>query len=109
MLGEFLLLAYVAAVGFVAAGIAASFYKMVTLEPARFRLLGQSFFSWMTAMIFCAVTGPFIVVDQAIQSRRRDHTPILWVFAVVGIATLWSCCLGVLVLELILTVGDSFA
>lgn len=109
MLRELLLLVYAGAVGFVAAGIAASFYKMITLEPARFRLLGRSFLAWMTAVALCAVTGPVIVVDHAIQSRRKDRIPMLWVFGGVFIAGLWSCCLGVLVLELILTVKGSFA
>ena len=43
MLREFLILAYAGAVGFVAAGIAASFYKMVTSQPAKFGPLGGSY------------------------------------------------------------------
>jgi hypothetical protein len=41
MLRDALPLLYCEAVGFVAAGIAASFYTLVTAEPARFSLLGD--------------------------------------------------------------------
>ena len=41
VLGDLLILGYAATVGFVAGGIVASFYQMVTSEPARFGLLGS--------------------------------------------------------------------
>ena len=106
---ELLLLGYAGAVGFVSAGIAASFYKMVTLEPARFRLLGESVFAWFTAALFCALTGPVIVAGHAIERRRRERIPLSWVLGGIVVAGLWSCCLGVLVLELILAVKAGLA
>lgn len=109
VLAELLLLAYAAAVGFVAAGIAASLYKMITLEQARFRLLGHSFLAWITAFAFCALTGPVIVVNQAIQSHKKDRSAIGWLFAGIFVAALWSCCLGVVVLEFALSLRDSLA
>src|SRR5262245_302681 len=104
---EIFLLLYCVAVGFVSAGIAASFYRLVTAEPARFALLGQSAFGLATSFVFCALTGPVIVVDFALRSRRAEQMPFGWRMAGVAIAALWSCCLGLVVLALVLTVRDS--
>lgn len=109
MMRDVLLLLYCAAVGFVAAGIAASFYKLVTTEPARFGLIGETVFGLATSFVFCALTGPVIVVDFAIRNRRAERMPLRWLFAGMSIAALWSCCLGLVVLELILTLRDSLA
>ena len=109
MMRDLLLLLYCVAVGFVAAGIAASFYKLVTAEPARFGLIGETVFGLATSFVFCALTGPVIVIDFAIRNRRSARMPLPWLFAGVGIAALWSCCLGLVVLELILTLRDSLA
>ena len=109
MVRDLLLLAYAVAVGFVAAGITASFYKMLTSEPAAFRLLGASALAWVTTFAFCALTGPVIVIDYAIKSRRVDRLPFGWVAAGVAMAALWSCCVGIIVLEVVLSLRDSLA
>src|SRR5438552_18300732 len=106
---EVLLLLYCVAVGFAAAGIAASFYKLVTAEPARFGLLGETIFGLATSIILCALTGPVIVINFAIRNRRAEHMPVRWLMAGVGVAALWSCCLGLLVLALVLTLRDTLA
>jgi hypothetical protein len=109
VLRELLLLLYCGAVGFVAAGVTASFYKMITSEPARFRLLGESAFAWATTLTLCALTGPVIVMEQAIRAASKDRVPLKWLLAGAGIAAMWSCCVGVVVLELVLALRDTFA
>ncbi len=105
MLKDGLLLFYCAAVGFVAAGIAASFFKMVTSEPARFALLGQSWLGLLTTFIFCALTGPAIIMDYAIR-RRPTNKETLQIFAAsVLVAGLWSVCSGILVLQVVISLG----
>jgi hypothetical protein len=106
---DLLLLLYCVAVGFVAAGVAASFYRLVTAEPARFGIIGESVFGLATSFIFCAVTGPVIVVDFAIRNRRDERVSLGWLIAGVGVAALWSCCLGLVVLELVLALRDGIA
>ena len=69
---------YCAAVGFVAAGIAASFYKLVTTEPARFGLIGETVSACHQFFVFCALTGPVIVVDFAIRNRGAERMPLRW-------------------------------
>jgi len=106
---DVLLLLYCAAVGFVAAGIAASFYKLVTAERARFSIVGETVFGLATSFLFCALTGPVIVVDFAIRNRHADRVPFTWLLAGLSVAALWSCCLGLVVLQLILVLRDTLA
>lgn len=103
MLREVLLLLYAGAIGFVAAGITTSFYKMVTSERARFGPNGSGVLPLASAFLFGAVSGPVIVVTEALRSRRSERIPMAWVWIGVGVAGLWSCCSGILLLHLILT------
>lgn len=107
MLRDLLLLVYAGAVGFVAAGIAASFYRLVTSEPARLGLSGETAISLLTTFAFCALTGPVIVMDHALRTRKVERAPLGWLAAGTLIAGLWSCCLGIIVLELVLSLRDS--
>lgn len=100
-----LLLLYCAAVGFVASGIAASFYKMVTTQPARFALLADGWLGAAATLVFCALTGPVIIVDSAWRTWVSKRIASGWLVVGVCIAGLWSACSGVLVLELVFTIG----
>ena len=109
MLRDGFLLLYCAAVGFVASGVAASFFKMVTHEPARFALLGKGWFATSVTFLFCAVTGPAIVMDLVIRNRKVETSAIGMVFAGVFVAVLWSVCSGILVLDLVLQLRETIA
>lgn len=98
---DLIILGYAGAVGFVAAGIAASFYKWVTSEPAKFTVLGQGVPALVTSFAFCAMTGPIIVLDYAVSLRRREKGPVSWLFAGALVTGLWSCCSGIVILSLI--------
>ena len=63
----------------------------------------------LTTYLFCGLTGPFIIMDQAIRLRRSEGQPLGWLFASLFVAALWSCCSGVIVLELVLSVKASIA
>jgi hypothetical protein len=104
LLRDGFLIAYCAVVGFVAAGVAASFYKMVTSEPARFALLGKGTIGIAVTFLFCALTGPAIVLDLIIRNRTQKDA-IGMVVAGLGVMTLWSICSGILVLDLVLSLG----
>lgn len=104
---ELMLLAYVTATGFVAAGLVSSFYQLVTAEPARFALLGQTMLGWLLTFLFCAVTGPFIIVRNAIEGRRTAKQPLVLLFGSLLVAALWSSCSGVLMLDFALAAQTS--
>ena len=105
VLRDGLLLAYSGAIGFVCAGISASFFKMVTSQPARFALLGDGWLGLATTFVFFGLTGPAIIMEQACQRRLSDRTTIGLFAGSVVIAGLWSACSGILVLGLMVTLG----
>lgn len=109
MLRDGLLLTYCAVVGFVAAGIAASFYRMVTHEPARFTVLGHTWLGLAVSFFFIAVSGPAIVVDHALNLWRENGRSARWLFAGFTVAALWSLCSGILVLGVVVAVQGSLA
>jgi hypothetical protein len=109
VLRDAFLLSYCAATGFVASGVAASFYKMMTLESPRFALLGQGWIAAFATFLFCAVTGPIIVIDLALRGRLNERGAVGTVLAGVFIAGLWSICSGILVLGAVLSIRDTLA
>ena len=109
MLRDGFLVLYCAAVGFVAAGVAASFYKMVTHEPARFALLGRGWMALVSTFLFCAVTGPAIILDLVFKSRIADKNAVGTLVVGLLVAAIWSVCSGILVLDLVLKVRNSLA
>jgi len=107
--GDLIVLGYAGAVGFVAAGITSSFYRMITAEPARFGFFGETALALVTTVVFCALTGPVIIMERAIVARRLERSPIRWFAMGTLIAAIWSCCLGLLVLEIVLAVQGNVA
>jgi hypothetical protein len=103
------LLIYCTAVGFVASGIAASCYKMITAEPARFAMLGSGWPATVATFLFCALTGPAIVMDMVIKHRLGDRGAVAAVAAGLAVALLWSVCSGVIVLDVVMTITDGLA
>jgi len=100
---QIFVLAYSAATGFVVAGLSASFYQLVTSEPARFALIGRSAPAMILSFFFCGVTGPFIIMRHALfgGSGRKDgkRLELGWLAGSVVIAAMWSTCSGLLVLD----------
>lgn len=109
MLHDGLLIIYCGVVGFVAAGIAASFYKMVTSETARFALLGQGWLAAISTFLFFAVTGPAIIMESALKRRSGEDNAGGWLVASLLVAGLWSVCSGILVLGLVLSLESGIA
>jgi hypothetical protein len=108
MLRESLIILYCAAVGLVAAGIAASLYRMVTHEPPRFKMLGQSWAAAFTTFLFCALTGPAIILGL-LPKLRLERNALGTIAVGVAVAAIWSVCSGILVLEIVLTVRGRLA
>lgn len=108
MLREGFLILYCAAVGFVASGVAASFYKMMTREAPGFALLGRGWLAAIVTFLFCGITGPAIVMDMVLRGRS-DRGAVGTAVAGLFIALLWSICSGILVLDLVLQLRDGLA
>jgi hypothetical protein len=107
VLGELMLLGYCALIGFVTAGITASFYKLATSEPARFALLGEGAFGLATTFAFCAISGPAIIADLVVKRALPSSNTLAWLAGSLAVATLWSTCSGVLMVEFILALSNT--
>jgi hypothetical protein len=107
VLRESLLLLYCTVIGFVASGVAASFFKMATSKPAEFVLLGAGTLGAATTLAFCAVTGPAIIVDTALKGKLPTANTPAWIAGSFLVAALWSACSGVVLLELIFVTTGS--
>jgi hypothetical protein len=96
-------------IGFVASGVAASFFKMATSKPARFALLGEGKLGLASTFIFCAVTGPAIVVNTALWGDLPRGNRLGWAAGCFFVAALWSVCSGILLVDLVFTIRDTIS
>jgi hypothetical protein len=104
VLRDSLLLLYCTVIGFVASGITASFFKLITAQPARFSLLGEGAFGAATTFAFCAVTGPAIIAEMALTGQLPRTNPWRWIAGSIAVAFLWSACSGVVLLQLTMAI-----
>lgn len=104
-----MLFTYAAACGFVWAALLATGYQLVTSRPARFEMLfgagDAPFFSLVFQAVLVVWAAPYIIMRNALRGRFIEHRPLGWLFASFGVATLWSACVGVLVLSFALSVS----
>ncbi len=101
---EFFILVYAAAVGFVAAGIVTSFRQMLTSEPPRFVMMGERWTTLLGSLMYFAVSGPMLVFRTVVVGRLGERRSLPWTLAGIFVVGLWSCCLGILVVGLVLAV-----
>jgi hypothetical protein len=99
MLFELAIAAYAAACGFVAAGVLASLYQLVTDKPPRFAIDLETIGKGLAGILLCAFAGPFIIMRNAIRGRTIENRPVGWLVASTAIATGWSLCSGIVVVQ----------
>ena len=102
MLYELAIAAYAAACGFAAAGILGSFYQLLTDRPARFAIDLETMGKGLLGILLCAFAGPFIIMRNAIRGRMIENRPMGWLVASTAIATGWSLCSGIVVVQFVL-------
>jgi hypothetical protein len=96
--------AYIMAVGFVMAGVLASFIQLVSGEPLRFGLEPKSILSSLGGVILRVLAGPAILMRNAWRGMRIEARSKVWFGASAAIAALWSLFLGALLIDLLLKV-----
>ena len=94
--------AYVAAVGFVMAGILSSFVQLVSGEPMRFGLQPTSLVSSVGGVLLRVVAGPAILMRNAWRGMRIEARPKIWFGLSAIIAAWWSLFIGALLIDLAL-------
>jgi hypothetical protein len=101
MLGIYL---YVTAVGFVAAGILASFVQLVSGEPMRFAPGSQSIRASIGGVLLLVFAGPAVLMRNAwggLQGR-----PKVWFGISAAIAAVWSLWFGLILVMLMLKLAN---
>lgn len=109
MLFDVLLLGYAIAIGFVAAGIVSSLYQLLTAQPVGFILFGESPVAIFASAVFFAICGPMLALQLALQGRRRDEGRWAWLIGGVVVASFWGGCIGILTLQVTLSLSHGFA
>jgi hypothetical protein len=93
---------YATAVGFVAAGLLASFVQLVSGEPMRFGLEPKSIIESLGGVLLRILAGPAILMRNAWRGLKLQARPKIWFGVSAAIAALWSLFSGALLLDLIL-------
>jgi len=93
---------YVTSVGFVAAGVLASFVQLVSGEPMRFGLEPKSLLDSIGGVLLRVLAGPAILMRNAWRGLKLQGRPKAWFGVSAAIAAVWSLFSGALLLDLIL-------
>jgi Family of unknown function (DUF6949) len=93
---------YVTAVGFVTAGVLASFVQLVSGEPMRFNVEPKSMLVSIGGVMLRVLAGPAILMRNAWRGLRLQGRPKIWFGVSAAIAAMWSLLSGAFLLDLIL-------
>ena len=93
---------YVMAVGFVAAGVLASFVQLVSGEPMRFGIEPKSVLASIGGVLLRVLAGPVILMRNAWRGTQLQARSKIWFGLSAAIAAVWSLFSGALLLDLIL-------
>lgn len=95
---------YVTAVGFVAAGVLASFVQLVAGEPMRFGRGPQSILASIGGALLLVLAGPAVLMRNAWQGLQAR--PKVWFGISTAIAAVWSLWSGALLVMLMLKLAS---
>jgi hypothetical protein len=93
---------YVTAVGFVAAGVLASFVQLVSGEPMKFGIEPNSIAASIGGVLLRVLAGPAILMRNAWRGLKLKGRPKYWFGVSIAIAAGWSLFSGAVLLDLIL-------
>ena len=102
---ELFVFVFATAVGFVAAGLASSFFQLVTSRRVAFVMPGPHLGKSIAVGAAFAIIGPYIVARGALRAAFIDRRPLVWLAGGLALAAGWSFCSGLILLDLALTVA----
>lgn len=106
---EILLNLYSLAFGFTVAGMCASTCALITGEPLRFEMAaGRGNISILLGTGARIIAGPFLMVKNTLRALILKGRAPYWVMMSIIIASLWSFCQGVIIIETICKLGACF-
>jgi len=83
------------AMGFACAGVAASFYKLVTSRPISFELADAARYHLLLGFVVLMFAGPAVIMRNAVRGRMIERRAIQWLILSTVIAVLWSFLAGI--------------
>jgi hypothetical protein len=100
-MSEYLIYVYVTAIGFCAAGLCTSAWKLVTGRPLKFGLQVDKTGQAILGVFARVLAGPVIVMRNAIKGAVVEGRAPYWLALSTFISTVWSFFSGVVLLELL--------
>jgi hypothetical protein len=97
------LFAYTIAVGFVAAGLIASIYQLLTSRQIAFELLFQHSKPAIVGIVALVMAGPAVIMRNAIRGRLVENRPGHWLALSTMLSAGWSFLQGVFILSLVVS------
>ncbi len=86
--------AFAMAMGFVLAGLAGSFYKLVTNRRLSFELTDVARHQLVLGFFMLMFAGPVVIMRNAIRGRLIERRAFYWLILSTLIAVLWSFLAG---------------
>ena len=102
-MGTVIVYLYVMSVGFVMAGVLASFVQLVSGEPMRFGVEPKSMLTSIGGVFLRVLAGPAILMRNAWRGMMIEARPKGWFGISLAVAALWSLFSGALLIDLFLT------
>ncbi len=96
--------AYTIAVGFVAAGLIASFYQLLTSRPVAFEILFNRGPAAVVSVFALVLAGPAVIMRNAIRGRLIENRSGHWLALSTVISAAWSFLQGVFILSFVIAV-----
>jgi len=93
---------YMTALGFVSAGVLASFVQLVSGEPMRFNVEPKSLFASIGGVLLRVLAGPATLMRNAWRGLRLQARPKIWFGLSLAVAAFWSLLSDAFLLDLIL-------
>ena len=95
----------VAAIGFAAAGAAASAYSLVFDGPVRFERAPRGRFGRLMHVLLLMFAGPFVLARNSFKARRVQNRAMGWLAASGAIAATWCLMSGLFILTVLQSAG----
>lgn len=95
---------YIMAVGFVTAGIIASFVQLVSGKPARFELAPDTLLASIGGVMLGLTAGPAILMRNAWRGMWIEARPPFWFLLSLMVAGVWSMFSGAIVLVVAISI-----
>ena len=102
---EFMLLAFAAAFGFAVSGSVSALLQWLTNRPVGFAVPEGGAVRYLVAALKFMLAGPYIMVQVSLRARFIDQKSWGVLGGGITIATIWSICSGILLIDLMLRVG----